>query len=113
MRVGFETRKLQKVFAARGLLMRDYGQPMAQKIMLRIAVLGNAPSLADVPALPPERCHQLGQDRDEQFSVDLVHPYRLIFAVDDDPVPRRPDSGIDLAAVRSIRILEVVDYHGS
>lgn len=113
MRIGFKTSKLGKVFASRMLLTREFGQPMTQKIMLRMAVLANAPSLADVPASAPDRCHQLGADRDEQFAVDLVHPYRLVFAVDDDPVPRRDDGGIDLTAVGAIRILEVVDYHGS
>jgi len=36
-----------------------------------------------------------------------------VFGVANDPVPRREDGGIDLERVTAIRILEVVDYHGS
>lgn len=112
MRIEFASRRLEKEFNQRSALVKAYGDQMARRIMMRLAVLKNAPTLADVPTVPPERCHQLGQDRDEQFAVDLSHPYRLVFVVADDPTPRKSDGGIDLAAVKAVRILEVVDYHG-
>ena len=113
MKIEFEAPKLKKVFNEQAALVRSYGPQMARKIMMRLAVLKNAPSLADVPTVKPDRCHQLGHDRNEQFAVDLIHPHRLIFAVHDHPVPRKADGGIDLTAVTAIRIQEVVDYHGS
>jgi len=112
MRIEFGTRKLEKTFNNMGTLVRTYGDQVARRIMRRMEVLRAAPALADVPTAPPDRCHQLAQDRDEQFAVDLIHPHRLVFAVHDSPVPREADGGIDLAAVTAIRILEVVDYHG-
>ncbi len=84
---------------------------MAKAIMNRLAVLQAARSLALVPTTPPERRHQLRGDRDEQFAVDLVHPYRLVFEADHDPLPRKEDGGIDVERVSAITIIDVIDYH--
>ena len=84
---------------------------MAKVIKLRMEILTFAVNLARVPALPPDRRHQLRAGRDEQFAVDLVHPYRLVFEVNHDPIPRKDDGGIDLEQVIAIKILDVLDYH--
>ena len=84
---------------------------MAEVIKMRMAVLHAARNLALVPTTPPDRRHQLVGDRDEQLAVDLVHPYRLVFEVDHEPVPRRSDGGIDTEQVTAITILDVIDYH--
>jgi proteic killer suppression protein len=76
-----------------------------------MAVLAGATTLGLVPRDRPVRCHQLRADRDEQFAVDLVHPYRLVFEPDHDPIPRTADGGIDLDSVTSIAIVGVIDYH--
>ena len=78
---------------------------------MRLAVLKNSRSLSQVPTTPPDRRHMLTGDRREQYAVDLVHPHRLVFVPDHDPVPRREDGGIDLDEVRAVTIIEVVDYH--
>lgn len=111
MEISFRTRKLQKEFSSGITLKRNYGNRMALTIMARVGVLKNAGSLQKVPATPPERRHQLKGRRDEQFAVDLVHPYRLVFEPDHSKLPRNEDRGIDLERVTAIRILEVVDYH--
>ena len=84
---------------------------MARAIMTRMAVLEAAANLAEVPVDKPERCHQLTENRDEQFAVDLVHPERLVFEVDHDPIPRVADGGISRQDVTAVMIIEVVDYH--
>ncbi len=84
---------------------------MARVITLRMVVLGAAPNLSLVPITPPVRRHQLSGDRREQFAVDLVHPKRLLFEVNHDPVPRKVDGGINTEQVTAITILEVADYH--
>ncbi len=110
MRVEFATTRLKKSLSDEREMDRRYGQ-LAKPLRNRLSVLRRARSLADVPTVPPERCHQLSQDRDEQFAVDLKHPHRLVFAVDDEPVPRKADGGIDLSAVTAIRVVDIVDYH--
>jgi proteic killer suppression protein len=74
-------------------------------------VLDAAPSLADVPATPPERCHPLKGDRDGEFAVDVQQPHRLVFRPNHEPVPRKDDGGIDLRQVTEIEVLSIEDYH--
>ncbi len=111
MDIAFRTHKLQKAFNAADTLQRAYGAPMARVIMMRMAVLRAARNLGLVPSTPPDRRHQLVGDRDEQFAVDLVHPYRLVFEANHEPLPRKDDGGIDTEQVTAITVLDVVDYH--
>ena len=111
MDIAFRTRKLQKAFTAADTFQRAYGAPMARVIMMRMAVLRAARNLGLVPNTPPDRRHQLVGDRDEKFAVDLVHPYRLVFEANHEPLPRKDDGGIDTAQVTAITVLDVVDYH--
>ena len=111
MNITFRTRKIEKNFNGANALQRTFGARMARVIKMRMAVLQAARNLALVPTTPPERRHQLVGDRDEQLAVDLVHPYRLVFEVDHEPVPRRSDGGIDTEQVTAITILDVIDYH--
>ena len=84
---------------------------MAQILMNRLAILKAARSLELVPTSPPDRRHQLRGDRDEHYAVDLVHPYRLVFKPNHEPLPRKQDSGIDTERVTAVTIVEIVDYH--
>ncbi len=61
--------------------------------------------------LPAPRCHELKGNRKGQLSVDLDHPYRLIFKPVEDPIPEKPDGGIDWKKVKSICIVGVEDTH--
>jgi len=111
MDISFKKKKMKKVFEDEKALRKDYGDRMARAIMTRMAVLEAAANLAEVPVDKPERCHQLTENRDEQFAVDLVHPERLVFEVDHDPIPRVADGGISRQDVTAVMIIEVVDYH--
>ncbi len=111
MNIAFRTRKLEKAFNDETILKRQYGSRRAKAIAMRMAVLKSARNLAGVPTTPPDRRHQLVGDRDERFAVDLVHPYRLVFAPDHAPIPRDDDGGIDIERVTSITVEDVVDYH--
>lgn len=84
---------------------------MKNVIVNRMAVLDVASNLALVPTTPPERMHQLTGNLNEQFAVDLIHPFRLIFEPNHEPLPRRDDGGIDRQRVEAITILGVKDYH--
>lgn len=111
MEISFITQRLKKLFGSEESLRRKYGTLNAGKIMLRMAFLKNAETLSKVPTRPPNRRHQLSGDRDEQFAVDLAHPYRLVFEPNHCPLPRREDGGIDLDRVTAITVIEVIDYH--
>ncbi len=111
MDVAFRTRKLEKTFNSAAALRKTHGARMAKVLILRMAVLKTARNLAWVPTTRPDRLHQLGGDREEQFAVDLVHPHRLVFEPNHNPLPRKDDGEIDTKQVTAITILDVVDYH--
>lgn len=111
MRIRFASAKLQKIVSVEKALNKTFGQQMAKRIKTGLAVLQAADNLSRVPTTGSIRCHQLSLDRDEQFAIDLVHPKRLIFEADHDPIPRLEDGGIDKAKVIQIFIVHIVDYH--
>lgn len=111
MEISFRNRRMEREFRTARDLRRKYGPRMARVIGERMGVFVRADALARVPHTPPERLHRLEGERQEQYAVDLVHPYRLVFLIANDPVPVRGDGGIDLEQVTAITIVEIVDYH--
>lgn len=116
MEITFLNKKLEKSFNEGAALVKIHGPVRAQKIKVRMKELRGAVSLRDFwpPKSPPPRCHELTQgQRAGQLSVDLDHPYRLIFIPANDPVPRLADGGLDWSRVTAIKILGVEDTHGN
>lgn len=112
MRIRFQTRKFEKAANSQSLGNREWGKPRAAKIRQRLAELAAANTLADMSTLLPPRCHQLTENLDEQFAVDISRNERLVFEADHKPLPRKPDGGIDLAQVTAIVVSRIEDYHG-
>ena len=111
MELRFGTRKLAKIMNSETEIVREYGPEIGRKIKNRLAVLEAAPYLEAIPPTPPTRRHALSQNREGQFSVDLIHPHRLVFVPDHNPLPLKPDGGIYLRRVTAVKIIEVEDYH--
>ena len=111
MDIAFRTRKLEKRFNSGEALRKSHGARMAKTIATRMAVLKAARNLGMVPVTPPERRHQLVGNRNDEFAVDLVHPYRLVLKASHEPVPRNDDGGIDPDRVTAVTILGVIDHH--
>lgn len=110
MDIAFRTRKLEKTFNSARALQMEYGARMAKVIMMRMSVLKAARTLEMVPPTPPDRRHQLQGSRAGQYAVDLVHPNRLIFEPNHEPIPRKDDGGIDTNQVSAVMIIDVVGY---
>lgn len=115
MIIHFKTTKLKKEFEQHKLLQRKHGPRRAKLIQLRMVELRAAETLADLwpPLSGPARCHELTEgNRAGQLSVDLDHPYRLLFRPEHTPIPKRPEGGLDWSGVTAIKILGVEDTHG-
>ncbi len=110
MKVTFRTSKLAKICAEERLLIKHYGQ-LAKKIRKRLDELTGANSLSDIALYPAARLHPHSGKPQGYFSVDITHPFRIIFTVGDDPMPLKPDSGVDLTKVTEIVIEEIYDPH--
>ena len=111
MDLSFASRKLKKQMEDDKEMQRAFGKDRAKPLRRRLRTLAQAPTLADVPSGPPDRCHALTGDRAGQIAVTVKENWRLIFEPDHDPVPLKPDGGFDLAAITAVCIIEVVDYH--
>jgi plasmid maintenance system killer protein len=111
MKVSFQSSKFAKAANSESRGNRLWGA-RAAKVRQRLLELLAADTLADVSRLPPPRCHQLGQDLDELFAVDVSANERLVFRLDHQPIPRKEDGGIDLTNVTAIVVLRIEDYHG-
>ena len=111
MEIGFRRASLQAFFGDPVKVRKKYGPACARKIERRFAQINAAVSLDVLCRLPQARCHQLVADRDEQFSLDLEHPLRMIVEVADTPVPRLEDGGVDRARVTRLAFVEIADTH--
>ena len=92
------------------LLKRRQGDLRAKRIRQRLDDLRAANDLGAMRFLPG-RCHELKGDHHGQLSLDLDHPWRLIFAPADDPPALKGDGGMDWEHVRVIKILRIEDTH--
>lgn len=97
---------------------RQYGVDMARKLIVRLATLRSAVSLADFwpPKCGPERCHELKGDLAGVFSIDLKQPYRLLFRPIEDADSNITEGPKDeqkrWQSIKKIEILRIEDTHG-
>ena len=112
MDILFKTRKLKKQCNSFALLVRAYGSRCAKLIRRRLDELVAADSLETLRYLPQARCHELKGKYAGNLSVDLEHPYRLLFRPANEPIPQKPNGGLDWAGVTAIEIIGVEDTHG-
>ena len=113
MDIIFRNRRIERVCNSDREARKTLGAKRAKLARRRLDELDAADTLDIMKSLPQARCHELKGDRKGQISVALDHPYRLIFEAANEPVPRKPDGGLDWTRVTVIRILEVgIDYHG-
>lgn len=114
MEISFESNRLQKEFENEKKLLKKQGAKRANLIKQRIAEIHAATSLEDLRNLPGPRLHQHSRMTGHKavFSVDLDHPYRLLFEANHDPEPELPGGGVDWIKVTKILIKEITDPHG-
>jgi proteic killer suppression protein len=111
MLISFKSKKFGKECNDPKLLTREWGAEQARLIARRLTELAAADNLATLRTLPQARAHELKGNREEQISLDVKHPYRLIVIPDYDDPPRRKDGGLDWKKITKIKILEVIDTH--
>jgi plasmid maintenance system killer protein len=107
----FQDRKLEKVCNNDAQLNRTFGTLRAKLLKRRLDEFRAAENLEVLRSLPQLKCHELKGDRKGTLAVNLDQPYRLIFEPAHDPVPSKPDGGLDWTSVTAIRVLSVEDYH--
>jgi len=113
MEVFISDKKLRRAIED-GSLGGRYGAVMAKKILLRLDALRAADSLVDFwpPKSGPERCHELIGELAGTFSVDVKHPYRLLFTpIEDEPPKDRSEEKKRWESIMSIDIYAIENTH--
>lgn len=98
MIVTYKSKSLEKICNDVSKAIRKYGADIAQKLYQRLNEIRAAINVELMIQYHIGRCHRLEGNRLGQYSVDLVHPYRLIFTVSGDEV-------------QIAEIVEITDYH--
>lgn len=112
MDILFRNNKMQRCCNIAKEGVREWGEKTAKKLRLRLVELRAAATLAEVSTVPPTRCHCVDGVRKGCWSVDLGHPFRLLFVPFGDDIKTDANGNIDISTVHKIEIWEVEDYHG-
>lgn len=104
----FKNKKIQRQCENPSEAQKVYGVNIGNRLTLRVEQLMAARNLSDIRRIPPARLHKLSGKRANEYAVDLVHPYRLIFT----PVFKDGNETDKLESINIVRIEEVIDYHG-
>ena len=108
MIIEYRTKKLKKQCEDPKVAQKDYGKRIGNKLTQRIGELYAATSLLDIKNIPSARLHKLKGTRADEYAVDLVGPYRLVFL----PILKEGGDINELESINIVRIEEVTDYHG-
>src|SRR5690554_1633661 len=110
MRLSYRNNKLEKSLTTDKGLAKNYGN-LAKKIKQRRIQLESADNLEVISKLPVLRLHQhIGKGKGT-WSIDIQENWRILFEIDQDPIPTLEDGGVDLKAITIISIESVEDPH--
>jgi len=107
----YKNNKLRKCCNSLQNAKRKYGDRCGEKLFQRLDEIKDSDNLSIFKKVHP-RLHQLKGKQSDLWSADLKQPFRLIFKIADDPVPKLKDGGIDLEKVSAVKIWNVEDTHG-
>jgi plasmid maintenance system killer protein len=109
--VTFINGKLTKLLSTQKELVRKFGPDNGKRIARRLQNIADASNLAELAKIPQTRVHEFSGSRDEQISVDVKHPYRLLLAIDHEETPRKQDGGLDWQHITKVKVLGIEDTH--
>lgn len=110
MELSYKTNKLEKSLTTDKGLAKAYGT-LAKKIKQRRIQLESAENLEVISKLPVLRLHQhIGKGKGT-WSIDIQENWRILFEINQDPIPTLEDGGVDLKAITIICVTSVEDPH--
>jgi len=110
MELSYKNNKLEKSLTTDKGLAKSYGR-LAKKIKQRRIQLESADNLEVISKLPILRLHQhIGKGKGT-WSIDIQENWRILFEIDQDPIPTLEDGGIDLKEITIISIESIADPH--
>jgi proteic killer suppression protein len=79
MELRFRSKKIKKQCENPQKAQKDFGPRMGSVLTQRVSELAAATNLLDIKHIPAARLHRLKGNRADEYAVDLVHPFRLVF----------------------------------
>lgn len=98
MDIIYKTKKLEKQCTDYRVTIKDYNKEMAAKITQRIDEIHSALTVSELVQFKIGRCHPLEGNRNGQYAMDLVHPFRLVFVE-------------NKGHIELVKIIAIEDYH--
>lgn len=108
MNLEFKTKKLKGFCEDPRLAQKEFGSAIGIKLTQRVNELYRSKSLVDISRIPSAGLHRLKGSRSDEYSVYLVHPFRLILK----PIVDSKGDLNKLELIKVVSIEEVIDYHG-
>lgn len=102
--------KIKKKFSSSVEIQKEFGT-MAKKVQSRLDDIVASPNLSVLMQIPAANCHPLSGNRNGEWAVNISPNHRLIFEIDNDPIPLTLTGEIDRIKVTDIRIIGTTDYH--
>lgn len=110
MEIEFRNNKLQKVCEIYKKAIQQYGPNNAKKLFQRIGEIQASTSIAILMQVHP-RCHKLKGDKKDLFSIDLVHPMRLLLKPIGQIEDYIEDGNIKFEKITKVTIWSIEDTH--
>ena len=112
MTITFETKQLRKLCNSLKNAQKKWGERRGRLVLRRLDEIRDSDNLQVLCCLPQARCHLLKGNLKGIWSVDLEHPFRLLFKPTAAPIPIRSDGLPDLSKVDAVVVLGVENTHG-
>jgi toxin HigB-1 len=108
--ISFKNNKLQQQLVTDQGLAKRFGK-LAKKVRQRMTQLKSADNLKVISDNLVLRLHPYKGDRKGEWSIDIQENWRIIFLIDQEPIPTLADSGVNLKEITIIKIESVEDPH--
>lgn len=110
MEIHYRTKRLERSLTTDKGLSKTYGN-LAKKIKQRMQQLKGADNLYVIASLPALRLHpHIGKNKGI-WSIDIQKNWRILFKIDQNPIPTLEDGGVDIKKVTIVRIESITDPH--
>ena len=110
MEISYINSRIQKICTDEKVARKTLGPEGAKVLKQRIEQMLYAENLEKLRFAPGD-WHELSGDRKGQFACSLRGLRRLVFIPANNPVPTKPDGGIDWSEITIVMNIEIVDYH--
>lgn len=104
------SKKIKKKLSSALEIKKAFGT-MAKKVQARLDDIEASPNLNVLMQIPSANCHALSGNRNGEWAVNISPNHRMIFEIDNDPIPLTLNGEIDRIKVTDIRIIDTTDYH--